>query len=103
MIYPKGIIQKLYNFSPEETNKYFSIIGDHSNYSNPINVLLEYNDKHWWYGASKPSFAVNLADGYGIHLTHILLRSGDANFPKSLDVKAVYNEESYLIDSHKNE
>ena len=105
MNYPKskGIIQKLNNISPEETKKYFSITGNHSNNSKPIDVLLEYNNKHWWYGASpEPSFVVNLNDGYGIHLTHILLRSGDANFPKSFNITAVYNEESYLIDSHND-
>ena len=100
----KGIIQKLNEISANEKTNFFHISGKHSEKSNPVDVLLENNKKIWWLGSEPiPSFNITIKDGFGIHLTHILIKSGDSNFPKSWKVEALYNSISYEIDKHTNE
>ena len=103
----RGIIQSLNDISPDEKFKYFSIYGKTSENSSQADVLFTLNDT-WWYQFSDPSIAepyveINISEGYGIYVSHVQMRSGDANFPYNWKVEAKYYNKTFEIDSHSQD
>ena len=99
-----GIIETLHRMSEDMVAQYFSIEGKHDPSSDPIDVLLNPNNSLWYIGfLENTKFTVNLSSGYGMHITHILLKSGDGNQPISWDVNTTVQDHPILIDSRKED
>ena len=69
-----------------------------------IDVILEDDNKWWYLGGSQgtPTIYLSIESGYGLYITHYLMKSGNGNHPKSWKVEAVDNGNSIEIDNHTN-
>ena len=99
-----GIIEKLNHISNDKVFDYFSIQANKYQDSDDPTVLFK-NDNSFWYcgGLNNSKISINLNNQFGVYITHILLRSGDANFPTSWDVNSSVQNHQIVVDSHFND
>ena len=64
------------------------------------NTILVPNDFVWFLGGLNSNFTVSITKGYGIYITHMLIRTGNGNIPISWKVNALTYNQSLKIDSH---
>ena len=104
----KGILHYLNKINSNEKFKYFSIQAnriDPNSDSQPVDVILNDDNQFWHLGGSRsaiPTVNVSIESGYGLYITHFLMKSGSGNQPKSWKVEAIDNGNLIEIDNHTN-
>lgn len=99
----KGIIEKIYNSKNSAYKDVISIEGKANEKSNPVSVLFVPDNSFWWSTSLNNTFTISLKEGYGIYLTHFLLRSGDANLPRNWCIEGLVNDIWTIISNNEND